>query len=368
MINRRNVLKATAIGGSGLAALAYSPKPTLAASGWNANSPSEVSDDNGELSSLEIPESGFSFSLEYNGLGSGSHSIDFELEAKLSSASSFESVFSESFDVEGDSGTVDESKLSTSFPVDLLASTSMDTSDFEEPQSDTTETTTVDLRVSFSWSGEKDSVTDSDTASFNVNVKNTGGPSYTVVDDFEDNDLSEYTGNTGGATSVGTEHVKNGSYSLKISDPGNPKKIVSTSGLNAYPEQGDTWRYWTYAGSDSNHLRMIFGYQDSDNYYFVNATVGPSSESLYVTKRETGNETVLVQTGLDDDKVDQNQAYEFEVSWGTDGSITATMYDSNGDSLSTVSTTDNTFTSGGIGWGSNSSMGSNTFFDFCRIL
>jgi hypothetical protein len=201
MINRRKILKATAVGGSGLAALAYSPKPTLAASNWTVNSPSQVSNESGELSSLEIPASGFSFSLDYSGLGTGPQLINFKLEAKLSSDSSFETVLSDSFDVEGDSGTVDESKLSTSFPVDLLASTSMSASDFAESTTGETESTTVELRVSFNWSGGAYSASDSVEKSFVVDVNRQADPSFTT-DSFTVNDPPTVSNENGELSSL----------------------------------------------------------------------------------------------------------------------------------------------------------------------
>jgi hypothetical protein len=260
MINRRKLLKATAVGGSGLAALAYSPRPTLAASNWTANSPSQVSNENGELSSLEIPASGFSFSMDYSGLGAGPHLINFELEAKLSGDSSFETVFTDSFEVTGDSGTVSESKLSTSFPVDLLASTSMSASDFAESNSGKTETTTVNLRASFSWSDGEYSASDSATSSFDVSVEKTGpgGPTDGLIAHYPfDVDASDATSNGNDATVHGATHEDNegpqsdGAYYFNNDD------YIDT-GLNSEIEglSGMTWSAWVRFDSyeDKNEI------------------------------------------------------------------------------------------------------------------
>jgi hypothetical protein len=281
MINRRNVLKATAVGGSGLAALAYSPKPTLAANNWSANSPSQVSNENGELSSLEIPASGFSFSMNYSGLGSGSHSIDFELEAKLESESSFETVFSDSFDVEGDSGTVNESKLSTSFPVDLLANTSLSASDFNESNVGDSESTTVELRVSFNWNDGEYSSSDSATNSFDVSVERAVvGPTDGLVSYYPFNgDVDDAWGNNNGTDNTSAGYVDGVSGQAKDFDGTDDYVEVSNdSSLNL--SGAVTISCWAkgasqytivgkMAGSSEPYLYRIYVSGDGDATFYV---------------------------------------------------------------------------------------------------
>jgi hypothetical protein len=373
--NRRNVLKATALGGSGLAALAYSPRPTLAASNWTANSPSQVSNESGSLSSLEIPASGFSFSLEYAGLGAGTHSIDFELEAKLDS--SFETVFSDSFEVTGDSGTVTESKLSTSFPVDLLANTSMSASDFEEPNAGETKSTTVDLRVSFSWSDGEYSASDSSTTSFDVTIENTS-PTHVVVDDFEDGDISEYGGNNGDYN-VNTEDSQNGTYSLECADNNKSNAVITSDeggGLDTYPGNGDVVRLWFKVGNESggdNNVQSTYFIMKNDgsgNAYGFGAYPDNSVFRIVRFDGDLKSETVLTSTNSSLVS-NPNTWMEFTCQVQSDGTIEMKIYDSDGNLDSSISTTDSTHidNSNGIGFHcGQDNISDRSRFDHVRIV
>lgn len=177
--------------------------PSLTVSSLASDPPFTFDNDAGEPTSLELKEEDFSFSLDYSGFETGTHSVNFELEAKLESDSSFESLFSKSFDISGTNGTVSESKVSDSFPVDLLANTSMTVSDFEEPNAGETETTIVDFRVSFDWSGSEYSASDSDTGSFDVSVTNTS-PTYIIID-FEEGNLDEWS-DVSGYMEIDSDH------------------------------------------------------------------------------------------------------------------------------------------------------------------
>jgi hypothetical protein len=343
MINRRKLLKATAVGGSGLAALAYSPKPTLAASDWTANSPSQVSNSSGELSTLEITEDALTFELEYNGLGVRSHSIEFELEAKLESDSSYETVFSDSFEVEGDSGTATESKLSTSFPVDLLANTSLSASDFNESNAGNTNVTTVDLRASFAWNDGEYSASDSATSSFNVSVENTGP---VIIDNFEDGDLSEYSEYVSGSNTykdVVNSPVYNGSNSLFLNaDNWDSILIESTSGLPVYPKPGDTVIAYLRIDNSGARHQLRFGGSNRNNCFAVELSYPDQMASI--KKHESGSQSTLSDSSF---SFNVNTWYKLEINWSTSGNIDFTVYDASSDStMASVQATDGTYSSG----------------------
>jgi hypothetical protein len=295
MINRRNVLKATAVGGSGLAALAYSPRPALAASDWTVNSPSQVSNDNGELSSLEIPASGFSFSLDYAGFGSGSHSIEFELEAKLKDSESYDSVFIESFDVEGDSGTADDSKLSTSFPVDLLSETSLSASDFNEPNVGETKTTTVELRVSFSWSDSEYSASSSSVSSFDVSVERTiVGTTNGLVSYYPFNgDVDDAWGNNDGTDNTSTGYVDGVSGQAKNFD-GTDDYVSTgiTSLTGSFTVMG-----WVITNTDDAEVRFMAKDEVGNPGHFILRPTDKTPSSEFMMYDASSSDWIRAYTG-----------------------------------------------------------------------
>jgi hypothetical protein len=179
-----------------------------------------------------------------------------------------------------------------------------------------------------------------------------------VIDGFEDGDISEYSGYTSGSTAqIGT--VKNGSYALEINDSGSKSVLHSTSGLNYYPSQGDAWRYWVQAGSGGNHCHMGFGYQSSGNSYDVDTMVGSGKIVLNVDGNSLASSSVSLS---------RVNWYEVKIDWGSDGEISADLYDSSGSYLTGISATDTTYTSGGIYWAANSFNGSNHYFDYARTV
>lgn len=75
-----------------------------------------------------------------------------------------------------------------------------------------------------------------------INVTDPNNISGTVIEDFEDNDLSEYTVSTNKASvSTVSSPVYDGSYALNISvntSSGGSGIVSSSSGLDIYPERG----------------------------------------------------------------------------------------------------------------------------------
>lgn len=85
----------------------------------------------------------------------------------------------------------------------------------------------------------------------------------TVIDNFEDGDLSEYGGDTAEA-GIQSTYTKDGLYGVEINQSGSSyQEIRSTSGLPYYPSQGDTFRVWLRIG-DIN-TTFVFGAQAESN-------------------------------------------------------------------------------------------------------
>lgn len=208
-----------------------------------------------------------------------------------------------------------------------------------------------------------DRVNTSETVSVSTSVE----PGALVIDDFEDQDVSEYTGSTGQA-SFPTYPTKHGSYSLKLASAtsGSDEDIISTSGLNNYPSDGDTYRYAAYAADDTAGLRHYFGASDVDNTYRI--TLGFSSNSLQIHRFDGGSSTQLADVSA---SISSGSWYVVEVAWTSGGGFDVTLYESDGSTqVATASTTDTTYTGGGVGWGildqklADEVVG---YFDFARV-
>lgn len=195
-----------------------------------------------------------------------------------------------------------------------------------------------------------------------------GGP--TLIDSIEDGDMAEYTMY---ATNFAASTAKavDGSYSARVElDASNPR-AYSTSGLNAYPVAGDTFRWHTQSEAiGSSNLGFEFGLQNaadgsSDRY---SARFRGRSGDMALIKVSGGSATTLASAAQ---SYTSNIWYEGEVAWGTDGTITFTAFDDTGAQINQISATDTTFTSGGIGWVASSGTNDSTtytYHDYARIL
>jgi hypothetical protein len=178
---------------------------------------------------------------------------------------------------------------------------------------------------------------------------------FTILDSFEDGDISEYTGDTGDWSVAQDGDSYHDGHRLEMGGSFGDSIIISTSGLDYYPSQGDTFGTWCKTPyQNSRHHMFLFGVQDSSNYYEVryNTVVGGTNEIL-INKVEGGSSTTLASTTQVDPTFGKYE--NIEVAWGTDGSIDVTIYNVGAGAAdhATLSATDTTFTSGGIGFGAD---------------
>lgn len=192
-----------------------------------------------------------------------------------------------------------------------------------------------------------------------------------LIDDFEDGDISEYGSDTG-QYATQTSTVKEGTTALQGDvSSGNAYHILSTSGLNYYPSQGDTWRLWNRVQSSGDMAANHFGVQSvptsglPDNGYMVQTRVAANEIRIYL--RSSASWTLLASASV---SLSSATWYEIKVDWATDGTITLTIFDSAGSQLAQASATDTSFSSGGIGWGAHNanSNASSIFFDHSRTI
>lgn len=169
-----------------------------------------------------------------------------------------------------------------------------------------------------------------------------------VVDSYEDQDISEYFGDTS-EYSVVNSPVFDGSYALQASGIDSDHDIWSTSGLDVYPEAGYPWQTSVLldSGEDGN-AKVRFGVQDTDNFYqiFLDNYAG----SIELSKIEFGTGSSLASASTNPPP---NVWLRLDVDWQADGTINVSIVNtSDGTVVETLSATDTTFTSGGISVGS----------------
>ena len=176
---------------------------------------------------------------------------------------------------------------------------------------------------------------------------------FTIYDDFDDNNLTEYAGDTTKFATAGT-YAFGGGYGLDASpDPSD----VTTDGIartDITVSQGQIIRYMQYvdtsAGS-SDEVCTMFGVQspvtNNSNYAVCLEQFGTDRVSLVEDVENTdstgtvlASSTITFSTGW----------YEVEIDWQTDNTIDVTVYDSTGSIAATTSASDGSKTSGGIGF------------------
>lgn len=183
------------------------------------------------------------------------------------------------------------------------------------------------------------------------------GKDYKLVDDFEDQDISEYNGDTHGFSI--TSNSKEGGYALEQVESDDAEYIYSHSGLDNYPSRGDVFRIWIYVVN-----RAIFGWAQSGtgNNPGNNRDYGFGLDTSLgrITLRKDGNNFM-------NDKyisLPSDSWYEVEVDFSN--TITAELFNESGSSITTISATDSDYDSGGINIWTNNSNGN--IYDFWRIV
>lgn len=138
--------------------------------------------------------------------------------------------------------------------------------------------------------------------------------------------------------------VYNGRRGLKIS--GQNTEMISTSGLENYPSAGDSFACYFMPTGGADNFNISWGVQGHGDRYYIK--VKPESERMYLFKYQNGQGETLNSAHLS--PMSQDTWYWLEVTWGTDGTQTVEIYDLEDNTLGTVTGTDSTWTSGGIGF------------------
>jgi len=211
--------------------------------------------------------------------------------------------------------------------------------------------------------------TETNTDTFQSTIHDTSPPA--IVDNFEDQDLSEYGGDTGSFSFSGTT-VYDGSNALNANfGNGTTAGIASTSGLNNYPQQGDTFCINYYDGGahrGTQDFLFHFASQSAgrvpDGYEvrceFADGNIG-------IQKRDGGATSLVSRSGVD---WPVDEWITIIIKWETDGSMGAAVYDESGTLFAYAPAQDTTFSSGGVGFFISDDTTTDpvdAYIDYCRI-
>lgn len=162
-----------------------------------------------------------------------------------------------------------------------------------------------------------------ETYSQSFNIKN----SEVVVDSFEDNNISEYSGDTGNYQ-VKTDRSFSGDYALY--NGGNNDTITSYSGLDNYPQPGDTIRVRTYHGDDEAGSSIGFGFDSGgSNGYRAGYHAGQDYWVIYQYENGSANDVSTVN----DSTPKSGQWWEWIIDWSLNNKITFTVLEDDGSQI-----------------------------------
>ncbi len=176
---------------------------------------------------------------------------------------------------------------------------------------------------------------------------------FPYLDEFEDSNISEYSGDTS-LFSVDASFAYERTRGLKASDVSGQ----TTDGIyrtDVSVAQGETIRYFEYvdAGGTFDEVCTLFGVQtpgSNNNNYAVCLEQVAGTDRMSIAKDVVSNDNDGSGTVLSSTTVSYSTGwYEVEIRWGTDDSITATLY-SGGSEVASTTVVDSTYTSGGVGF------------------
>lgn len=158
-----------------------------------------------------------------------------------------------------------------------------------------------------------------------------------ILEDFEDNDITDYEGDTG-QFEVETDHPYEGDYCLAYTGA-IPRRIYRPDIDAVWGHRLTARLWWPAAGQDEGASGFMFGCTDSINAYLVWADFMGQLLSLF--KLVTGTPTSLDSAAI---AVAREVHHAIVIDWTDAGVITI-----NGFGVE-VTATDTTYEGGGIGW------------------
>jgi len=181
------------------------------------------------------------------------------------------------------------------------------------------------------------------------------GDTTTVVDDFEDGNITEYGGDTGAFQTVTSPACATGSSAALegTSDGSTAQRIFSTSGLNAYPQPGDTIEFCFNPQDSESQVGFFYGHSSAvvtdDGYEWFYA---PTANAMQLFRADNGSFTKLGETTV---TVTPGEFHRVTIDWGVGGGHTLTLFESDGTQSGQFTVTDSAYSNQGIGFSANGS-------------
>jgi len=186
-----------------------------------------------------------------------------------------------------------------------------------------------------------------------------------IIDDFESNNLTNYSAETSQFEIISGADAIDGSFSLQSKNADfDADGIYSDSGLSNYPQRGDTFEFKIETvGNNNVNAGMIFGVQsnENDNYMF---NVTPNDFRIRKDQEITSNNRTF-QNITGGSGWGNPQPYTCKIEWGTT-TISSEWFDANGNLLHTNSLNDTDYDTGGIGWWVNRFTGNSPQADAAK--
>jgi Domain of unknown function (DUF2341) len=188
------------------------------------------------------------------------------------------------------------------------------------------------------------------TASSSESIDDT----FLAADDFEDGDIAEYSGQTT-LFGANTSFLFDGDYGLdNAGDEGSRANTGGMYRLDQVVSQGETFRFMQYVDTSAgsgDETCVKFGVQNpgsaNDNYAVCLEQFGTDRISLAKDVIDNDSSGIILATST---VTYTTGWYEVEVDWETDDDIIASLFEADGTLVTTISDTDSSYTSGGIGF------------------
>lgn len=373
--SRRGILRKGGVALLGLSAggvTTYNAAPAFAATlgQWSADDVTIETDD-GTISDVYVRETDSSFEISWDNFDA-SQQVAFMIDARLpnetDASSSYEQVALGEFTLTSKSGSTTQADITWDtqpFPFSFIDNHSgITTSHFENADDGTTTSTLVELTISFDYGYDVVSY----TASFDVFTRNF---STTIIDSLEDGDISEYSATSSTAYNVVQSPTYDGSYALNGVE--NNELLTSHSGLNTYPQAGDTVEWFVRGDNAYTGTAFNLGIPDGASTPSGNGgyqlRIANRDDRLQIGRWNSDGSFTILDTDTSV-TIESGKWYKGRFQWGTDGTLILELIDAGtGNVLNSVSATDSTYTSGGCGWGTSPSNGTpDAYFDLARII
>ncbi|MFB6209159.1 MAG: hypothetical protein ABEJ56_03395 [Candidatus Nanohaloarchaea archaeon] len=191
-----------------------------------------------------------------------------------------------------------------------------------------------------------------------------------VVEDFPSGSLSKYThhGERGSSYVELTNSSYHGTYACLFKLPGNENgNTIFMLTTDVSVSNGKTYEYYAYVSGGEGHVRLVFGVQSESSFY-SGYDIGMVHESGNPNKAEIRKDGGDLLRKFDPGVV-VDEWSRHRLDWGSNGSIRYRCYDSNDNLAYDISQTDNSYSSGGIGWvAQNNETSDNIRTDYLRSI